>query len=87
MKEASPRLLADIAARIASLSRDLSPEAIDPDDGLLDAGYVDSMAVADLVTILEHDYGVRVEGERLLGDLYTLRALANWIACKEERAS
>lgn len=87
MSEASERLLSTLAARIASLGRHLTPESIDPDAGLLDAGYVDSMAVADLLVAIEVEYGVVIDGDRLLDDLHTLRALAEWIAEQQRSVS
>ena len=80
MKGASQHLLESLAIRVASLNRDLKPESIDPDVGLLDAGYVDSLAMADFVAGIEGEYGVAIDADRLLGDLYSLRALADWIA-------
>lgn len=84
--ETPDRWIATLAARIAELKRDLAAEDVDPDVGLLDGGYLDSIALADLLAILEVEYGVVIEGERLLGDLYTLRALASWVAAERSAA-
>ena len=55
MTEAMQEKLATIVCRVSRLKG--SP---DPDESLFDAGYLDSFTLADLVTEIERDFGVRI---------------------------
>jgi acyl carrier protein len=79
-------VLGTLGARIAALDPEAGGGGIDPDEGLLDAGYVDSLTAAQLLAWVEEAYGVHVSVDRLVGDLSTLRALASWVAVRARRA-
>lgn len=79
---AAEQVLETLVQEILRLNPEAKAVEIDPDVGLLDAGYVDSLAAAQLLVSVEKNYGVFVSVDRLAGDLPTLRALAAWVAAR-----
>ena len=58
----------------------LSVGDIDPDAGVFEYGYVDSLRVAMLFDFIEDRWGVVVPEVEIVGRLNTLKALAEFVA-------
>lgn len=64
-----------------------SPESLKPDDDLIGSGILDSLAMLNLVTHLERQYGVVVGAEEMdPGNFASVAALAKFVASKQMRA-
>lgn len=58
---------------------ELAPDAIDPNEALYDAGYVDSMSAITLLSFIQERYAVDIPEVDLVGRLSTLNALVDRI--------
>ena len=91
MSEPSPdtttQLMESLTREMQRLRSELTGVTIDPEAGLLDAGYLDSLSATELLSHVEEVYGVYVAADRLVGDLYSLRALADGIANNRPEAA
>lgn len=80
----SDSILADLRAWAVEISQEgLQAADLDPDPGIFDEGYVDSMSYVELLSRIEQRYGVAIPDEQVVGS--TLRDLARYVA--EEAAA
>jgi len=57
------------------------------EDNLIDSGVLDSMAMMQMVTHLEKNYGITVEANDLVPETFeSIRALADFVARKAKNA-
>jgi acyl carrier protein len=76
-----PELVDRLRQRVAELSDGkLAAPEIDPDGHLFDCGYVDSLSAVLFLARIEEEFEVRIEDTELLGELSSLRSIADRIA-------
>ncbi|MDX3229589.1 non-ribosomal peptide synthetase/type I polyketide synthase [Streptomyces sp. ME19-01-6] len=73
-REIAQRLRADVAQLLRS-----TPEAVDPEAMLLEAG-LDSLAMIEVAQVIRETYGVRLTVRQLMSDLPTLNAISSFVA-------
>jgi acyl carrier protein len=62
-------------------------DTVDPDEDLLNSGYIDSMAVMETVGFLEETLGVRVDDDDIVAENFrTLRAMTELVLTKRAGA-
>ena len=57
----------------------LTYESIDPDAGMCDRGYLDSLSYVAFLVFVEETYGVRISDYQLTNSLRTVSAVADWV--------
>ena len=73
-------ILAELVAQVCETMPDpRTPEEIDTELHMYDAGYVTSITAADLLTHIDARYGVDISETKLIGPLQNLSALAKHI--------
>jgi len=57
----------------------LTYDSIDPNAGLCDRGYIDSLTYVAFLVFVEETYGVRISDYQLTNSLRTVSAVADWV--------
>lgn len=73
-------ILAELTAQVCATMPDpRTPEEIDVELHMYDAGYVTSITAADLLAYIDERYGLDISETKLIGPLQNLAALAAYI--------
>ena len=65
----------------------LTYESIDPDAGMCDRGYLDSLSYVAFLVFVEETYGVRISDYQLTNSLRTVSAVADWVRAESKSLS
>ena len=77
-----------LAAQLVKQSENgLSYESIDPNAGMCDRGYLDSLSYVAFVVFVEETYGVRISDYQLTNSLRTVSAVADWVLAESKSLS
>jgi acyl carrier protein len=68
---------------LTEIAPDLGKESVDPDEDLLEQGFIDSMGILKIVVFLEETYGIQVDDEDIVPDNFqTLNRMAKFVEQK-----
>jgi acyl carrier protein len=77
-----------LAAQLVKQSENgLTYESIDPNAGMCDRGYLDSLSYVAFVVFVEETYGVRISDYQLTNSLRTVSAVADWVLVESKSLS
>jgi acyl carrier protein len=77
-----------IATQLVKQSENgLTYESIDPDAGMCDRGYLDSLSYVAFLVFVEETYGVRISDYQLTNSLRTVSAVADWVLAESKSLS
>ena len=66
----------------------LTYDSIDPNAGLCDRGYIDSLTYVAFLVFVEETYGVRIHDHQLtVGKLRTVSSVADWVLAESKSVS
>jgi acyl carrier protein len=65
----------------------LTSDSIDPDAGMCDRGYIDSLTYVEFLLFVEETYGVRISDYQLTSSLRTVSAVADWVLAESKSTS